>query len=551
MPYRVLALAAALLTLPLAWSAAASNQTVAATGEKPDGEELMNRVASAIAARNLDDARALLAQVERLNPKQAKLWAYYGYLATTSGDLNQAIEDYKKEIQFHPDEIPAYRELAMNLTRLGRRDEAIEAWRIALAAEPKDQLAATQVATLMMQAKRYAEIPEILEKPIAAAPDRYNLQVLRARALIQGGRKDEGIAEAQKIAAATADPLILNNLAYSLADTGVSVDLAREWAQRALNRTEQDTAKASLTSVQRKDIAAVILLGEEWDTLGWAYFRQGDIATAEKFVYASWQLSQHAEVADHLGQIYEKEGRHEAAIHMWQLAVASNRRYEGAPERLRSAGVPESDVSTSSEASRELGRLRTLAVPAIQNRVGSADFFVLISRQGIEDVRLIGTSAFFNDAADAIRSGQYGFPFPDEGPEKIIRSGTLYCSTYTTPGCQLTMLLPSSTPVGSVQPNGGALQVLPPTLRTRVEPKYTEAARKAQLEGTVLLSIVINEDGIPEQISIINSLGMGLDESAKDCVAKWRFNPATKDGRPVRSIAKVEVNFVLIKRPQQ
>jgi TonB family protein len=542
---------AAILAISLASPALTSRQTATESGDTPNAEELMDRAASALDAINLDEARDLLAQVERLNPKQAKLWAYYGYLATTSGHLDQAIKDYKKEVQFHPDEISAYREMAKDLTRVGRRDEAIEAWRIALAAEPKDQLAATQAATLMIQSKRYAEVPEILAKPIAAAPDRYNLQVLRATALIQGGRKDEGIAEAQKIVAATANPLILNDLAYSLADTGVSVDLAREWAQRALNRTEQDTAKASLTSVQRKDIAAVILLGEEWDTLGWVYFRQGDIATAETFVYASWQLGQHAEVADHLGQIYEKEGRHEAAIHMWQLAVASNRRYEGAPERLRSAGVPESDVSTSSEASRELGRLRTAAVPAIQNRVGSADFFILVSRRGIEDVRLIGTSAFFNDAADAIRSEHWQFPFPDKGPEKIIRSGTLYCSTYTTPNCQLTMLLPSSTPVGSVQPNGGALQVLPPTLRTRVEPKYTEAARNAQLEGTVLLNIVINEDGIPEQISVINSLGMGLDESARDCVAEWRFNPATRGGKPVKSIARVEVNFALIKQPQQ
>jgi TonB family protein len=309
-------------------------------------------------------------------------------------------------------------------------------------------------------------------------------------------------------------------------------------------------------------------MGAEWDTLGWIYFKQGDMAKAEKYVDASWQLSSRVTVADHLGQIYEEQGRHEAALQMWRLVSATNGNHEDAQQRLRSAGVPVSEPLTVLESAKsppstspdeELEKLRTIAVPDVRYRTGGADLFLLLSKDGIEDVQSIDTSADFKDAAHSIRMAPYKFPFPDAGPEKIIRSGILSCSVDRTPSCQVTVLPVLSTPLPAKQlpakdpaSDGGASAsyIFPPTLRVKVEPRYSEAAKNARLEGSVLLSIVINEDGIPRNISVVKSLGMGLDENAKECVAKWRFNPATKDGKPVASLANVQVNFVLIEGPQ-
>jgi TonB family protein len=409
-----------------------------------------------------------------------------------------------------------------------------------------------------IQEKRYADVPAVLEKPIAAAPDKYILQVLRVEALLRGGQKDESLAEAKKIAAATSDSLALNDLAYVLADTGFAFDLAQAWAQKAVGQTEQSIANASLGSFEHKDLAAVGLMTAEWDTLGWVYFKQGDLAKAEKYVDASWQLGQYAAVADHLGQIYDQQGRHEAAIHMWRLAIASNSKYEDPKERLRNAGVPVSEPFSLSgrmaaklgpiSPAEELGKLRTIAMPAISEQDGSADFFLLISKQGIEDVQFISGSDAFKNAAHTIQAAKYEFPFPDAGPEKIVRSGVLSCSKYT-PSCQLTMLPLSSTPIRSA-PGQSSSPVLAPTLRTKVQPEYTRAAKEGRVEGTVLLSFVVNEDGIPEDISVVQPLGLGLDEKAKEAVAQWRFNPATKDGKPVRSAAKAEVNFRLLENYQ-
>jgi periplasmic protein TonB len=80
----------------------------------------------------------------------------------------------------------------------------------------------------------------------------------------------------------------------------------------------------------------------------------------------------------------------------------------------------------------------------------------------------------------------------------------------------------------------------------KVEPEYSEEARKAKFQGTVVLSIVIDEKGSPTNFKVVRPLGLGLDEKAIEAVQKWRFRPGMKDGRPVPVLATVEVNFRLL-----
>jgi TonB family protein len=80
----------------------------------------------------------------------------------------------------------------------------------------------------------------------------------------------------------------------------------------------------------------------------------------------------------------------------------------------------------------------------------------------------------------------------------------------------------------------------------KVEPEYSEEARKAKFQGTVLLAIVVDETGKTTNVRVIRSLGMGLDEKAMEAVMKWRFRPGYKDGKPVPVMANVEVNFRLL-----
>jgi TonB family protein len=529
----------------------------------PEAEQLLQRAAVALQAHKVDEARDLIAQAERQNPKQRALWALKSWVAVGNGKREEAITDVQKEVEFHPDEVQAYLQLSDLLEKAGRRDEAIEAARGALRLNSTDTAAVSGMVTLLMRAKRYSEVPPILEKAIAAAPDSYELQDWNTEALLRTGRKEEGLAAAKKLAAANPEPMHLNNLAYYLSDTGTDNTLAKEWSQKAVDQTEQTVAKSDLGSFEDKDLKLVNFLAAEWDTLGWIYFQGKDLDAAFKYVNAAWNLSQQAAEANHLGQIYEQQGKMREAIHTWRLALAADSGDDDSRERLRKAGIFVSKAGdmgaaaakASADAMEELGMLRTIEIPGLAQQTGSAEFFVLISRQGIEETQIIGESAAFKDAGPAIQSAKYEFPFPDDGPEKIIRRGVLSCSAYTKPNCQFTMLLPATTrveerraqPPGSGEVSGSSGVRSPPKLLSKVEPEYTQAALDAKLEGAVVLSIVVNQQGVPENVSIIKSLGMGLDENAKACVLKWRFDPGTKDGKPVRVRATVEVRFRIVK----
>ena len=85
-----------------------------------------------------------------------------------------------------------------------------------------------------------------------------------------------------------------------------------------------------------------------------------------------------------------------------------------------------------------------------------------------------------------------------------------------------------------------------PTVLTRVDPEYSEEARKARFSGAVQLSFVVGIDGHGESIQVVRGLGMGLDEKAVDALRQWRFKPGTNKGAPVRVRALIEVMFRLL-----
>ena len=77
------------------------------------------------------------------------------------------------------------------------------------------------------------------------------------------------------------------------------------------------------------------------------------------------------------------------------------------------------------------------------------------------------------------------------------------------------------------------------------DPEYSEEARKAKWQGTVVLWVVVGPDGRAHDIRVQRSLGMGLDEKAMEAVRSWKFEPAKKDGQPVAVQVNIEVNFRL------
>ena len=105
--------------------------------------------------------------------------------------------------------------------------------------------------------------------------------------------------------------------------------------------------------------------------------------------------------------------------------------------------------------------------------------------------------------------------------------------------------------VGPVGPEGGG-EILPvggdvraPVLLERVEPDYPEPARRARIQGTVILEAIITTSGAVQEIRVLKPLHPLLDEAAARAVREWRYRPATLGGRFVPVYLTVTVRFSL------
>ena len=96
---------------------------------------------------------------------------------------------------------------------------------------------------------------------------------------------------------------------------------------------------------------------------------------------------------------------------------------------------------------------------------------------------------------------------------------------------------------GGVYHIGGGVSA--PHLIYGPEPEFSEEARKAKYQGTVVLQVVVGADGRTHNIRVAQSLGMGLDEKAIEAIRQWKFEPSRKDGVAVAVLVDIEVNFHL------
>jgi TonB family protein len=86
----------------------------------------------------------------------------------------------------------------------------------------------------------------------------------------------------------------------------------------------------------------------------------------------------------------------------------------------------------------------------------------------------------------------------------------------------------------------------PPVLIFKKEAEYSEQARQAKYQGSVILYVEVDETGQPTNIKVLRSVGLGLDEKAIEAVKQWRFKPGTANGVPVTMPTQVKVDFGLL-----
>lgn len=111
-----------------------------------------------------------------------------------------------------------------------------------------------------------------------------------------------------------------------------------------------------------------------------------------------------------------------------------------------------------------------------------------------------------------------------------------------------------SVPLDSLVPSDGIFEpehggISTPRCEYCPNPQFSDEAVKSRLQGTVLLSAVINAEGRATAMSIVKAAGGGLDEAAVNAVRTWRLKPAVNvDGKPVATRTPIEVVFRFYKQ---
>lgn len=95
---------------------------------------------------------------------------------------------------------------------------------------------------------------------------------------------------------------------------------------------------------------------------------------------------------------------------------------------------------------------------------------------------------------------------------------------------------------GVAHPGGG---ISSPRLIHYIDPEFSDEARRQKYQGVVVLSIIVDRQGNPQDIRVVRALGMGLDQKAVEAVRQYKFKPAMENGRPVPVEINIEVNFQL------
>ncbi|HEX5425297.1 MAG TPA: DUF3857 domain-containing protein [Candidatus Acidoferrales bacterium] len=415
-------------------------------------DDLVDAGTAALKAGNARAAILLLHHATQLQADHRTAWNELGLAYLQSHKPAGAVEAFQRQAQVNPSDDRVHDYLGVAFEQLHRDDDAAAAFQKQATLQPLDAVAHAQLGNILLREGRYSDaIPE-LEKAAILSPDNAELEILLGRAYLNIGDHSKGLASLHKATTISSSAQILNEAAYTLAQQGIHLDLAAQYAERAIHRSAAVLGKADLAHMTPADFAQTATIGAYWDTLGWVYYKQGNIARAKPYIRAAWLLTENGEVGDHLAQIYAKSGHKDAAIHQCALALAGTDPVPDTRARLMLLLGGNGQIDDLIGKNRpELEKIRTFALHIPVKEKASADFLIAMSpaevgkarvAAHVDTVRFVSGDESLRRFANDLRSIDYGEVFPDATPLKLIRRGTLACSPEGE--CKLNLALPEN-----------------------------------------------------------------------------------------------------------
>ncbi len=410
------------------------------------GNDLEDAAKGALERGNYPVAIDLLKRVVEADPKHKTAWINLGRAYMGLRQTDKAIEAFKKEAEANPYDEYAYNSLGWAYTTDRRYDEAAVAYQKALEINPLSDYAHAALGSMYSEAHEYDKAVPELEKAVSLKQDNAFLHISLGDAYLNLGQDDKALAAFDRAVEISATPEVWNNIAYQLSLKQVHLDRAQQYSESAVAAVSAALRNVTLDQLSVRDLGLLSSLMANWDTLGWVHFARGDLAKAEKYISAAWLLGQHGEVGDHMGQLYEKQGRKEDAVRTYAMALSGIRPTPETRAHLAALVGSDGKVSAATEKYRDqLQSARTISLGKVAKETGSAEFFVLLaasnSGSSVQAVKFVSGDEKLKVFAEALRNAKYDMKFPDDTQVKIPRRGILSCSKLTG-DCTFVMMLP-------------------------------------------------------------------------------------------------------------
>jgi tetratricopeptide (TPR) repeat protein len=406
--------------------------------------ELMEQAQQQIRAGNWGGAKDALDQVKAKNPNEENLWAMYGFLAEVMDvDFPGAIADFRKELAAHTDSGAAVMGLADAQTKSGDSSGARQTLQAYFDAHPDNARLAEYLANLQTNADDKAGALKTLETATKENPDDRYLRVEMSQILVYLGRMEEAAAVAKSALDGSDDPGILNDGAYTLSETGIDLDIAEDASRRSIDKQEEKSAAFTTESANSGAFALSNVLIASWDTLGWILYREDKFDAALAMLLPAWRASLRAENGDHLGQLYEAEGKKKDAAEAYSLAQSAlnknsppdvRRHITESLARLKGEGAtPGATVGTQA-----LQDLRTYKIPRQNGAGGWGTFRLEVTTAGVIESQQMSGEAQIANAKPAIDAMKFPELLPPGSKAHLLRSAVVSCSMGKT--CEVVLV---------------------------------------------------------------------------------------------------------------
>ncbi len=389
---------------------------------------------SALAAFNNGDSRAalrLFRRVVELEPRHQWAWNNMGRAYMRLGMLDSAIADFKRQAEINPYDQYAYNNLGLVYWRQRKYREATDAFQQQLKISPLDRYAHANLGRMYAEQHRDSATVAEFEQAISISPDDPQLHVDLGKAYLTVGQPDKGQGEFDRAVELAPIPVVWNNVAYAYAVEGVNLARAEQYARSAVDATSASLRNVSLDRVGLKEAAAVSSLGAFWDTLGWVYFREGNLPQAERYVRAAWLLNLNGEVGDHLAQIEEQLGRKDDAAKTYALALAARRPPSETRARLaRLLGTDRRIDDLVERARNDLVQLRSVRLGAtLTDDLQGTVTLLFGPGPKVQEIKFAPGGDRLRVLDGALRAARYPLVLPDSTPVKLLRRGVVTCSS--------------------------------------------------------------------------------------------------------------------------